>query len=114
MFRLVLFLAFFANPALAEGWHLLDGKQIKSALTSRTISYGTEQQDFKATGKTLYQTKTDGHWGRWRVRANKYCSQWPPAKAWTCYKIHASTDGRKLRFEDKAGKILEGRYIDLN
>jgi hypothetical protein len=88
----------------------LTGPQIAQALTARVLGYDNgARQDFKADGRTLYQTdKTE--WGRWRVQGDQYCSQWPPSDRWSCYGV--TRDGPQIGFVAGDGSVVTGRYID--
>jgi hypothetical protein len=94
--------------AAAEGWQRLEGQGITAALTARVLGYpdGT-LQDFFADGRTLFGES----WGRWEVRGDRYCSQWPPSDRWSCYTVDQS--GLDIRFTDDAGAATIGRYVDL-
>jgi hypothetical protein len=102
------FLVFAPDLAAAEGWQRLDGEGIKAALAARVLGYpdGT-LQDFFADGRTLYGES----WGRWTVRGDRYCSQWPPSDRWTCHAVEQS--GLDILFTDDAGVATTGRYVDL-
>jgi hypothetical protein len=94
--------------ATAGGWQKLDGEGITSALAARVLGYpdGT-LQDFFSDGRTLQGES----WGRWEVRGDRYCSQWPPSDRWSCYAVDQS--GLDIRFTDDAGHATTGRYVDL-
>ncbi|MEM9580780.1 MAG: hypothetical protein AAF891_08845 [Pseudomonadota bacterium] len=82
--------------ALAEeGWTLLDGPGIQTALTGVTLDYPGAWQDFRETGRTLYNAGVDS-WGYWQVQDDRYCSQWPPNAFWACYDVHQR--GNEIRF----------------
>ena len=76
----------------------LSGPQIKEMLEDGTVS-GIQNgqawtQDFRKGGMTVY--RADGESpseGRWRAKADQFCSQWPPARAWVCYDIIREGDG---------------------
>lgn len=103
-----------ANGAVADEWKPLKGPEITMALTARVLQYNDNaQQDFFVDGRTLYQTR-DSSWGRWRVEHDQYCSIWPPAGTWVCYKVSISADGISVRFTDQQGSNSDGKYIDLN
>ena len=80
-----------ADPVLADR-QKLDGPQIVSALEGRTVS-GVHNgqawdQDFRKGGITVYRAAGDApSEGRWRVKSDRFCSQWPPSRAWVCYDI---------------------------
>ncbi len=95
-------------PVWAESWKRLAGGDITTALAARVLGYpdGT-LQDFFADGRTLYGDS----YGRWEVRGDLYCSQWPPSERWECYQVDQS--GLDLRFTDDAGATTIGRYVDL-
>ena len=97
-------------PALAgaEDWERLEGQDIATALVARVLGYpdGT-LQDFFADGRTL----SGDRFGRWEVREDRYCSQWPPSDRWDCFLVEQS--GLDLRFTDDNGTTIVGRYVDL-
>jgi hypothetical protein len=96
-----------AGSAGAEEWRMLSGAEITAALTARVVQYQDgARQDFFADGRTLYGES----WGRWRVEADQYCSQWPPSDRWACYGVEVS--GIDLRFVAGA-EVTTGRYVDL-
>jgi hypothetical protein len=109
-------LMFFLWPALAlaDGWERLDGTGIARALTARVLAYpddpktGGALQDFLADGRTLYNDQ----WGRWEVRANRYCSVWPPSDRWSCYDV--DRQDLEIRFTSDGGEVAVGRYVDLD
>ena len=94
----------------AADWTRLDGAGITAALTDRVLDYGAATQDFRPSGRTLYNAGRDS-WGYWDVRDNRYCSQWPPADGWACYDVDLHSDGR-LRFVGDAGDETVGAYVD--
>lgn len=105
---LVLILGLGPAPVLADGWARLAGDEITRALGSRVLGYPDGSlQDFFADGRTLYGDS----YGRWEVRGDRYCSQWPPSERWDCYVVDQS--GLDLRFTDDAGVATIGRYADL-
>lgn len=105
---LVAILGFASTIAAAEDWQRLEDQGITKALAARVLGYpdGT-LQDFFADGRTLYGES----WGRWEVRGDVYCSQWPPSDRWDCYAVEQS--GLDIRFTDDAGGTTTGRYVDL-
>lgn len=111
--RVILGVMVLALPASANDWAKLDDNGIISALTARTVQYETATQDFRASGKTLYDAGSPS-WGNWRASNDQYCSEWPPTGGWTCYDLERSTDGLRVRFVDANGGATVGRYIDLN
>ncbi|WP_298921390.1 hypothetical protein [uncultured Roseobacter sp.] len=93
----------------AEEWTALSGDQIKTVLTDRKLQYATAWQDFRASGRTLYNAGADS-WGYWRVQQDQYCSQWPPSDLWACYDMAQSGD--RLRFIGQGGDITDAEYAD--
>jgi hypothetical protein len=75
----------------------------------RTLGYADGTlQDFKADGQTLYGDSS----GRWEVRGDRYCSQWPPSDRWDCHGVERR--GLDIRFTDARGTVVVGRYVDLH
>lgn len=69
----------------------LNGGEISRVLTGVTTVAerpdGHEiRQTFYASGRTLY-VDVEPSWGRWEVRDDLYCSQWPPQQGWVCYHV---------------------------
>ncbi|MGC1496471.1 MAG: hypothetical protein WA790_11745 [Sulfitobacter sp.] len=88
-------------------WMPMTGDDIRAALTGRVLNYGENWQDFRSSGRTLYNAGADS-WGYWRVQDDQYCSQWPPSDLWACYNMDRSGDA--LRFVGEGGDITEGIY----
>ena len=94
-----------ANVLMADEWKELSGDEIKEALTGVRLQYDGAWQDFRASGRTLYNAGRDS-WGYWDVRGDEYCSQWPPADGWDCYKMAAKPG--MLRFIGHFGDVTDG------
>lgn len=91
-------------------WHPMTGVEIAGALTDRVLQYDNAWQDFRASGKTLYNAGRDS-WGYWRVEGDQYCSLWPPQDLWACYDMERTGD--RLRFVgSSAGDVTEATYRD--
>lgn len=91
-------------------WQAMSGAEITQALMGRTLQYDTAWQDFRASGKTLYNAGRDS-WGYWRVEGDQYCSLWPPQDLWACYDMERAGD--KLRFiGSSADDVTEAAYRD--
>jgi hypothetical protein len=105
---LVLILTLGPTVGAAEVWERLDDHRITAALAARVLGYpdGT-LQDFFADGRTLYGS----NFGRWEVRGDYYCSQWPPSDRWDCYAVDRR--GLDIRFTGADGATTVGRYVDL-
>jgi len=80
------------------GWadeRYLNNAEIIRYLSDREVK-GTQKgtqwrQTFSGDGETYYE-EVNGFrpsFGRWRAINDEYCSQWPPADNWTCYKVRA-------------------------
>lgn len=76
----------------------LTGPDIEAALTDRVVGGVDEkgqvwEQSFLKGGATYYSTGSSSNsQGRWQVRGDKYCSQWPPSDAWSCYAVTGEDD----------------------
>jgi hypothetical protein len=106
--RAMLIASLFAGPAAAmaeEIWQSLTGAEIAAALTDRVIVYRNAVQEFRVSGRTLYDAG-QASWGYWAVRGDQYCSMWPPSDLWACYDM--ARDGDVVRFVGAAGDITEG------
>ena len=91
--------------ATAEGWQRMTGDDIRSVLTDQRLTYDTAWQEFRASGRTLYNAGRDS-WGYWQVRNDQYCSQWPPGGQWDCYDMQRN--GNTLRFVSAFGDVTDG------
>ena len=109
--RQIIFALLMALPATvqAQDWTLMSGDEIREALTGRVLSYGSSWQDFRASGRTLYNAGADA-WGYWRIQNDQYCSQWPPSDLWACYDMER--DGDRLRFVGAQGDVSVATYKD--
>ncbi len=105
--RAMLMVLVLAAPAAAEesDWTMMSGKDIEMVLTGATVDYSNAWQDFRASGRTLYNAGSDS-WGYWGVRGDQYCSMWPPSDLWACYDM-AQKDGM-VRFVGEAGDVTDG------
>jgi hypothetical protein len=95
----------------------LDGAGIAAALDGKTISGERDgkawAQTFDAGGVTVYTAAGEAATeGRWRVREDRYCSQWPPAPAWACYDMFR--DGDVIVFVGEDGEQWPARISDGN
>lgn len=88
-------------------WTPMNGDEIRQALSGRVLSYGRSWQDFRKSGRTLYNAGADS-WGYWRVQNDQYCSQWPPSDLWACYTMDRRGDA--LRFVGEDGYVSEAVY----
>ncbi len=110
MKRLLLIAALlFPASAQAETWTKLSGPEIQAALEGHTLQYKNAWQDFRASGRTLYNAGRDS-WGYWNVRDDQYCSMWPPSDLWACYDMERYAD--RLRFVGDNNDITEAIYKD--
>lgn len=100
-----------ATPTLGNErpWVAMSGPQIVRMLTGRTVEYPAGWQRFNASGRTLYHTGRDS-WGYWAVRADQYCSMWPPSDLWACYDLEQR--GKQVRFIGAAGDTTQGALRD--
>lgn len=98
-----------ASPAFAADWTAMSGAEIAEVLTDSKWDYGGAWQDFRASGRTLYNAGEDS-WGYWEVRGDKYCSNWPPAGGWACYAMEMKNRDM-IRFVGESGDITEGQRI---
>ena len=92
---------------VAQGypWVTLSGSEIEKILTDQTVDYAEAWQDFRASGRTLYNAGRDS-WGYWDVRGDEYCSMWQPSDLWACYSMARSGD--VVRFIGEAGDVTDG------
>jgi len=94
----------FAAIAGAEQ-RALTGTEIRAALEGNTaggIQDGEAwKQYFDPNGQTTYVSGGRASPGRWSVRGDKYCSQWPPSERWDCYRM--TGDGDQLTFVPDGG-----------
>lgn len=108
MRRFALLLMLWPMGAIAE-WRALSGAEIEAALSGHRLNYETAWQEFRPSGRTLYNAGQDS-WGYWQVREDKYCSQWPPSDLWACYRVEVH--GPLVRFVGEAGDVTDATYAD--
>ena len=99
-----------AAPGWA-GWVPMNSAQIAEALTGTTLKYETARQVFYASGRTMYDAGRPS-WGYWEAREDAYCSQWPPAGGWACYRMERDSQSGNLRFIGESGDITEGAIVE--
>jgi len=103
----VLGLAVALSPGMAVAeWRAMSGPEMARALTDVTLTYGSGQQIFYASGRTLYDSGRPS-WGYWELRGDQYCSQWPPADGWACYDMERDEGTARLRFIGQSGDVTE-------
>lgn len=95
-------------------WRRLDTQGIEKALNSRSLRFSQASQDFKASGRILYDAVAgEVRWGDWRAVSDQLCSRWPPVELWHCYDLSIHQRGLQLKFTDEQGVESVGKYIDL-
>lgn len=105
LFALSMMLAAPCIAAAQAEWRALDGAGISAALTGQVLDYEDAWQDFRASGRTLYNAGSDS-WGYWQVQDNRYCSQWPPNALWACFDVDMRGD--EIRFTGDFDDISVG------
>src|SRR5690242_17926616 len=107
----VVILALSATPSLAERKQLV-GAEISAALNDRAvegIGAPAWRQTFEADGSTIYTSDRGADQGRWQVRGDQYCSQWPPSEGWSCYDL--VIDGELIIFVGGSGTEHPARFV---
>ena len=94
-----------AGMAQGGEWVPMTGPEIAETLTGHVFDYPSAWQDFRASGRTLYNAGRDS-WGYWGVRGDQYCSMWPPSDLWACYDMQRSGD--VIRFVGESGDVTDG------
>ena len=103
-----------SGAARAEG-QKLTGAEIKTALSDHTLQGTREdgklwQQIFQKSGATFYSVGNAQSQGRWEVRGDQYCSQWPPNESWTCYDM--AVDAGDYYFVSASGQRTSGKLLN--
>jgi len=114
-------MAFLSAPAVQAGEEPLTGDQIKEILSGNTV-FGEQKgtpwkQYFDADGATIYISGEDAPSpGRWAVREDRFCSQWPPSDKWDCYDMTGAGENVTWIFvgggDPWPAKVVSGRQID--
>lgn len=102
--------ALFATPSHAERKQLV-GAEISVALNGRAIEgigMPAWRQTFETDGSTVYSSDRGLDRGRWQVRGDQYCSQWPPSESWSCYDL--AIDGELIIFTGAGGTEHPARF----
>ena len=85
--------------SIAHG-ETLTHDQIEPALNDVTLWYEplsptSARQFFNHNGETPYIDEAGAKtFGRWLVRGDTYCSQWPPSDRYVCYGVERTTDAK--------------------
>jgi hypothetical protein len=92
----------------------MKGSAILKTLTGARVEGSNWSQSFEAGGATIY-AGADGKQssGRWDVRGDEYCSQWPPSDVWACYAMATSTaaDGINIIWISADGARESARLV---
>lgn len=87
----------------------LDGAAIQALLADHSFAGDDggrhSEQIFQAAGATYYSVEGAQSQGRWTVRGDRFCSQWPPSDGWSCYEV--MVEGPSVIFVSASGK----RYV---
>ena len=92
--------AAFLIAAIPAGAEPLKGSEIEPALNDVNIWYEplspkSARQFFNHNGETPYIDEAGAKtFGRWLVRGDQYCSQWPPSDRYVCYGVERTTDAK--------------------
>ncbi len=110
----LILLTIIANPAPAAE-RRLTGPEIVNLLAGATvIGAGFSQEFFRPKrnwpANTTNKEGSNLTFGKWEIRANQYCSQWPPSKLWSCYRVTTwVNDGSiGIAWIDSSGRRFEG------
>ena len=113
--RRIAIIAMALTPALAgaEAWQRVTSEaEVRAALQDRRVQYDSGAwQEFRASGKTLYNAGQDS-WGNWRAQGAQYCSEWPPTGGWACYDLDVTETA--VRFVGPGGDITTGVYAETD
>ena len=106
-----------AISAAHADFERLDGAGIATALNGKTIGGErdgkTWAQTFDATGVTAYSVNGEAATqGRWLVREDRFCSQWPAVPAWVCYDMFR--EGDLIILVGENGEKWPARIADAN
>lgn len=83
-----------------------------AGLLPKIIAIGDDtRQTFSAAGATTYQVGGRETYGTWRVDGDKYCSQWPPVRSWTCYLVVTDPTEQTLIWIDGQGHRTANKMI---
>lgn len=76
------------------GERRLSGAQISALLDDASVvSESGWRQTFSQSGATDYwDDRGAPSSGRWSVRGDQFCSQWPPSENWACYDMTADPE----------------------
>lgn len=111
VFYAVLFTLTLGSSAWAADWTALNGPEISEALSERSLRYTGATQVFYSSGRTFYDSAQPS-WGHWRVEGDQYCSKWPPADSWECFKVSRSGNGQSIRFLDADNRPVIGTFYE--
>ena len=89
----------------------LSGPEIQALLPTVILDGDQTRQIFSAAGATTYKVQGRDTYGSWRVDAGAYCSQWPPAREWSCYRVVYDPATDILVWVDGQGRETINRVI---
>ena len=96
-----------STPIAGADERPLTGAEIKDALSGNTVAGVQDgqawKQYFDPNGRTTYVSGGRASPGRWSVRGDKYCSQWPPSERWDCYAM--TGEAGKMTFIPDGGGV---------
>ncbi len=106
------------SPAIAQELPLA-GAQVRDGLSGNTVE-GVQggvnwKQYFNPSGATTYVSGGRASPGRWSVRDDTHCSQWPPSENWDCYAL--TGEGDRMTFVPEAGgaswpvRVIPGKRL---
>lgn len=105
-----------ASSSAWAGEQKLSGTEIQLALNDHTYGgVGEEgkswEQIFQKSGVTFYATGGAQSQGKWEVRGDQYCSQWPPNEAWACYDVMVA-ENLVIIFVSASGTRYTGHRVN--
>ena len=104
VFLMILIAGMPVFPAVSDE-RPLTGQEIQDALSGNAVEGVQDgvawKQIFYPDGTTTYISGNRPSPGRWAVRGEKYCSQWPPSQSWDCYQM--TGEGDRMTFIPDAG-----------
>ena len=90
---------------------VMRGQDIEALLPTVILEGDQTRQIFSAAGATTYTVQGRDTYGSWRVDGDRYCSQWPPAREWSCYRVVHDGDAQTIIWLDGQGRETINRVI---
>jgi len=107
------------HPATAAEERRIMAQEIHQLLANAKVTGEGYEQTFgdprgHDSASTTYWEGNNPSYGRWRVSADKYCSQWGNPEFWSCYEVRVIVQPAEtaIIWLDESGRRFEGVIVE--